>query len=53
MMRLGGAYLDFRQFCDSWLRIEQSTGPEAVANIYQQVLAGNADPASGQIISLR
>ncbi|NCF18819.1 MAG: DUF2855 family protein [Haliea sp.] len=53
MMRLGSAYVGFRQFCDSWMRVEQSYGPEAVAQVYQQVLAGKSDPASGQIISLR
>ncbi|MEH6585921.1 MAG: DUF2855 family protein [Halioglobus sp.] len=53
MMRLGGAYVGFRQFCDSWLRVERSYGADAVGQVYQQVLAGKADPASGQIISLR
>lgn len=52
MMRLGGAYAGFRQFCDSWLRIERNAGVDAVLSAYQQVLAGKADPASGQIISL-
>ena len=52
MMRLGGAYVGFREFCDSWLKVERNYGPDAVERIYQQVLAGNTDPASGQIISL-
>ncbi len=52
MIRLGAAYAGFRQFCDGWLRVERSYGPEAVGQIYQQVLAGKTDPASGQIISL-
>ena len=52
MMRLGGAYVGFRQFCDSWLRVERSYGVDSSAAVYQQVLAGKADPASGQIISL-
>jgi hypothetical protein len=52
MMRLGTAYVGFRQFCDNWLRVERSYGPDAVGRIYQQVLAGKTDPASGQIISL-
>lgn len=52
MMRLGGAYVGFRQFCDSWLCVERSYGADAVGQVYQQVLAGKADPASGQIISL-
>lgn len=52
MMRLGGAYVGFRKFCDNWLKVERSYGPEAVARVYQDVLAGKTDPASGQIISL-
>ena len=52
MMRLGGAYVGFRQFCDGWLRVERSYGPQALETVYQQVLTGQADPASGQIFSL-
>lgn len=52
MMRLGGAYVGFRKFCDNWLKVERSCGPEAVAGVYQAVLAGKTDPASGQIISM-
>jgi hypothetical protein len=53
MLRLGTAYVGFRQFCDGWLRIERSSGVEAVTAVYQQVLAGKADPSIGQIISLQ
>lgn len=52
MMRMGGAYVGFRQYCDSWMKVEQATGPEAVEQAYQKVLAGRADPAVGQVISL-
>ena len=52
MLRLGGAYVGFRQFCDGWLSVQRSSGADAVQATYQQVLAGKADPASGQIISL-
>ena len=52
MMRLGGAYVGFRKFCDNWLEVERSCGPEAVARVYQAVLAGKTAPASGQIISM-
>lgn len=53
MLRLGSAYVGFRQFCDGWLRIERSSGVKTVTAVYQQVLAGKADPAIGQIISLQ
>jgi hypothetical protein len=52
MTRLGSAYAGFRRFCDGWLRVERNCGAEAVGRIYQQVLAGNVDPSSGQIISM-
>jgi len=52
MMRLGAAYVAFRDSSDSWLQIERSYGAEAVTATYLSVLAGKSDPASGQIISL-
>ncbi len=52
MTRMGTAYVGFRQFADSWLKVERNYGPEAVTRTYQAVLAGKADPASGQIISM-
>lgn len=52
MMSLGAAYAGFRRYCDSWLRIDTARGPAAVETAYQRVLAGSADPAVGQIISM-
>ena len=52
MRRLVVSYVEFRQFSDGWLQIEQSVGPEAAEKTYQAVLAGSSDPASGQIISM-
>lgn len=45
-------YTDFRKFCDGWLKIQRHYGPEAVSAAYQKVLAGDADPSQGQIISM-
>lgn len=52
MMQLGAAYVGFRQFCDNWMSVERSCGPAACERVYQQVLSGKANPASGQIISM-
>lgn len=52
MMRLGAAYVEFRQASDRWLRVERNYGAEAVTATYLSVLAGNSDPTTGQIISL-
>ena len=52
MMGLGIAYAKFREFSDSWLRVEQSYGAEAVTATYLAVLTGKSDPVSGQVVSL-
>jgi len=52
MQLLAVDYADFRLFCDSWMNVVQRYGAEATAEVYQTVLAGRADPASGQIVSL-
>jgi hypothetical protein len=52
MTQLGMAYVGFRLAVDSWLTVQFSYGPEAVEKTYQKVLAGRADPAIGQIISM-
>jgi hypothetical protein len=51
-MQLGMSYVAFRQFCDGWMKVERGYGPEAVEQVYQSVLKGAADPASGQILSM-
>ena len=43
-MLLGGAYVGFRQSCDSWLNVARSYGADSVVAAYQQVLAGKAKP---------
>ena len=52
MRRMWIAYEGFRSFCDGWLRVERSYGEDAVAGVYQAVLAGEVSPERGQIISL-
>lgn len=52
MKRMGMSYVAFRKFCDSWLRIEYSAGPDQLEKTFQKVLTGTADPACGQIVTL-
>ncbi len=52
MKRLGMAFMAFRKFSDGWLQVERSYGAEAATSTYQAVLAGKADPSSGQVISM-
>lgn len=50
--QMWSAFSGFRQFCDSWMTVERSIGADAVTQTYQSVLAGKANPASGQIVSM-
>ncbi|MFT5578935.1 MAG: hypothetical protein ACI9WS_001693 [Paraglaciecola psychrophila] len=50
--QMWSAFVDFRVFCDGWMTVHRNHGAEAVINAYQLVLAGKADPANGQIVSL-
>jgi hypothetical protein len=46
------AFANFRKFCDQWMLIEHSYGPGSVAQTYQSILNGKANPATGQIVSI-
>jgi hypothetical protein len=52
MQNMGKDFFSFRANSDSWLKLAYSRGPSAVEKTYQQVLAGQSDPASGQIVSM-
>lgn len=52
MIQLGTAYAGFRVFCDSWLRVEVSRGPDAAERVYREVLAGSSNPAVGHVVSM-
>lgn len=52
MIMLGTTYKSFRKFCDGWMNVVRSCGAEATTEVYQAVLAGRADPVTGQIVSL-
>lgn len=46
------AFASFREFCDSWITVEHSYGADSVAQTYQSVLKGKANPSTGQIVSM-
>ena len=52
MLSRGAAYVDFRRDADNWLEIVYSRGADAVEKTYQAVLAGDAAPSTGQVVSL-
>ena len=50
--RLGAAWLAFVEASDGWMKVEKSTGREAVEQVYLETLEGRVDPARGLVISL-
>jgi hypothetical protein len=51
-MRLGAAFVAFREFCDSWLVVERAYGADAITECFQQTLAGKVKPNQGRILSM-
>jgi Protein of unknown function (DUF2855) len=49
----GEAQRSFFPSVDSWMRIERSSGEEAVEAVYLAMLEGKVDPQVGHILSLR
>lgn len=50
--RLADAWRAFRAFSADWLRVQRDYGPEAVARVYAETLAGKALPSHGHVLSL-
>jgi NADPH:quinone reductase-like Zn-dependent oxidoreductase len=50
--RVASAWGRFAGFCDGWVRIQHGHGPEAVEQVYLEVLEGRSDPTVGHILSM-
>jgi len=50
--RIGSSFVEFREYCDSWLQVEREYGPEAVSDCFQKTLAGGMRPDQGCILSM-
>ena len=50
--RLGGAWLRFRNSSEAWLRVVRDEGPDALEQVYREVLEGKAKPDEGHVLSL-
>lgn len=50
--RIGASLQAFIQSSEGWLRVQRGYGRDAVDRVYQATLAGSADPAEGNILSL-
>lgn len=51
--RLQEAWERWSSYAAGWLEVTRATGPEAVAAAWRDVLAGQAPPQSGSILTLR
>lgn len=50
--RMNGALAVFSADSRRWMRVEQSTGSDALLRTYEQLLDGSIDPAVGHVITL-
>jgi hypothetical protein len=50
--RLAEAWNGFREFSDSWLQVQRGVGRDAVERVYDDTLAGRAEPQHGHVLSL-
>ena len=50
--RLGDGWRGFRDFSEEWLQIRNHQGPDALREVYLEVLEGRSNPADGHMVSL-
>ena len=50
--RMGGALRTFMSDARRWLRLEESSGTDAVLSTWDALVSGNVDPAAGHVLSL-
>ena len=50
--RMNDALIIFMTDARRWLALSRSTGSDAVLNVYDQLVAGDVDPAAGHVVSL-
>ena len=50
--RIGTAWKNYSEWCDSWLEFSQAVGNEEVLDVYETLRSGQPDPKLGYICSL-
>ncbi len=50
--KLGDAWADFRTFSEGWLKVQRGYGPDDLARVYEDTLAGRTEPQDGHVLSL-
>jgi hypothetical protein len=51
--RMSAAWLGFVEPASKWIRVVHGHGAAAIERVYQEVLAGRAEPDEGQVLSIR
>ncbi len=50
--RLGAAWEGFRSFSEGWLEVKRGHGRDDLVRVYEDTLAGRAEPQHGHVLSL-
>jgi NADPH:quinone reductase-like Zn-dependent oxidoreductase len=50
--RIDGAWRDYLGFVDEWLQVRRSAGPDAVVDVWRELLAGASDPRVGHVVTV-
>jgi hypothetical protein len=50
--RMGDAWRSFVEWTDGWLEVAHGSGPEAVEQVYLELLAGRVSPSVGHVLSM-
>lgn len=50
--RLGASWKGFRSFSEGWLDVKRGVGAEDVVRVYEDTLAGRAEPKHGHVLTL-
>jgi hypothetical protein len=50
--KLAEAWAGFRTFSEGWLLVQRGAGREAIERVYEDTLAGRAEPRHGHVLSL-
>ena len=51
--RIGRAWHDYAEWCESWIEFVPASGPDAITDVYRTLVTGRPDPAIGNICSFQ
>jgi hypothetical protein len=50
--KIGGAWFEFMSGVDRWVRLVRAEGKDAVAGVYERMVAGECGPDEAHVLSL-